>query len=186
MKRSKKKNGYFLVFLLLIFWFICVIRINLKYPDPKIQKHELNEVAELDGFEVSVSKMEFLDEGSTKELFADEIERYGDCRCILVYITVKNNRSEKARIELYPFVLESDAWKNSVIMSAFLKVNEEYVTEGRATLQPEIEAGGTYECILTYSIAKVSFTENQWKGLKNRNYNLVLSLYPVKKSIQLQ
>lgn len=186
MKVNKKKTGYVIVFLILSLWLFFVIRINLKYPVGKTQVYELNEKVEYDGFEICVTKMAFLDKEKTSELLADEIEQFGDCRCALIYVSVKNNQKEEREIELYPFTLESDAWKNSVIMSAYQEINEEYVTEGRVTLRPVIEAGGSYECVLTYCIAKVNFTEKQWKSVENRNYNLVLSLYPVKKSIKVQ
>lgn len=181
-----KKIKYSLIFLILLLWLISVIRINLKYPNAANTVYKVNESIEYNEFEINVSKMEFLDEARTKELFADEIERFGDCRCVLVYITVKNNGSEKRRIELYPFILESDAWKNSIMMSVYQEINEEYIKEGKVTLQPEIDAYGTYECILTYSIAKTNFTQEQWEGVENRKFDLVLTLYPVKRSVELQ
>ncbi len=172
--------------ILIIVWLYNVAQINKKYSDAVLEEYSLNEYVDYQGIKFKVTSIDFLDQERELELFSNEIYKYGGCKCLLVYLEIKNDSDVSKKIDLTSLMLESGIWKNSILMHSFKVINEEQYRGKRVTLCPEIEANSNYSCILTYNIVKENFSNKQWKAITERDFSLVLSNYPIKKTVKLQ
>ncbi len=185
-KKIKKGSICLLCLMLLIIWMGNIICINKKYPEAILDRHLLGETFEWNGFEICATDIQFLDENYVNTIFKDEIENFGGCKCVLVFLTITNNSTEMKEIQLYPLILQSGAWKNSILMMTFGDISQMYYPELPVTLHPKLEAGESIQCVLPYTMVKTIFTDKQWEKCENAEYELVFSLYPVKTFIKLQ
>ena len=116
MNSKKRIYIYLLIGLLSIVWLIFVISINKKYPAPSYRQHMLGETFEFNGFEICATDIRFMDDETVNRLFKDEITYGIDCKCVLYFLTITNNIPQPKEIELQYFVMQTSAWKNSILM----------------------------------------------------------------------
>lgn len=159
------------------------ITLNQKYPPPEIINYSESEPVIYDGqFEITVADNYFLDEQTVKTVFENEISLGQDVKCYLLELTIKNIGDTEKQILIYSFMLESDAWYNGVNMGAFMQLNSDTTD---ATLQPTLAPGEEYQAKLPFSMISEQFKPASWEEVQNRQYSLVMTLYPQKTSIQL-
>ncbi len=187
MKINKRKVCIcLLISSLFIVWLFFVISINQKYAAPSYRQHMLGEHFEFNGFEICATDIRFMDRNSVNRLFADVIPYWGDCKCVLYFLTITNNTSAPKEIELQYFVMQTSAWCNSILMHTYGEISQMYYPELPITLHPTLEPGETIQCVLPYTMPKVQFTEKQWAACESAGYELMVSLYPIKEYITLQ
>lgn len=78
-----------------------------------------------------------------------------DIKCLVLDFQVKNNGSQTEQIDIYNFILESQAWKNGINLAAFMALNQENT---KASLSPLLEPGGIDddEAPLSHAVRSVS------------------------------
>lgn len=170
---------------IIIVWSIGVIKINNTYSEVQEEKCGILQEMEYNGLTISIEKEEFMDKESINKIFEKSFGRNLEQQCMLLYMNITNKTDEKKTMELNSLVLQSGAYKNMVIMEVYEEVNDGYIIDDKITLHPEIQPGDTYRCILAYTIPRVQYTKKQWEKVKENKYYLVVSLYPVKKVIEL-
>ena len=111
---------------------------------------------------------------------------FNDAECIMVTVNIKNMSEEKQRVTLEGFTLTSQAWTTCTAPDKYMAVNEKWNSEQYQSGSIYIESGEERKLILPFLLVKNGFTQKQWEHVKERNYELVLSLYPVKKQIKLK
>lgn len=114
------------------------------------------------------------------------IEHYSALDNIMVTVNIKNMSEEKQRVTLEGFTLTSQAWTTCTAPDKYMAVNEKWNSEQYQSGSIYIESGEERKLILPFLLVKNGFTQKQWEHVKERNYELVLSLYPVKKQIKLK
>lgn len=159
-----------------------IISLNKKYPSPTIDKYTINQVINYNNFNIKATSYEFMDVESVKKTFNEEISYGQDVKCITVNLVIKNEGNQKNNIEIYNFVLESMAWKNGINLKAFTDLNSNI---NNPTLNPNLEPGESISLKIPFSMISEHFKGNQWNNVEKRSYSLILSLYPVKKMIDL-
>lgn len=120
------------------------------------------------------------------ETYASEKEIFKEAECIMVTVNIKNMSEEKQRVTLDRFALTSQAWTNCAMPDKYMAVNKKWNSEQYQSGPIYIESGEEQTLILPFLLVKKGFRQKQWEHVKERNYELVLSLYPVKKQIKLK
>lgn len=170
---------------LLLVWCLNVVKISECYAESEDAAYNISETMKYNDLNIRVEKIEFLESEKLNKIYENAFGKLLEQECMLVYINIENNTTEEKRIELGSFVLQSGAYKNMVIMEVYQEVNQGYITNGKITTNPIIEAESSFKCILTYTIPKVQYTNKQWEKVREDKYQLVVTLYPVKRYFEL-
>ncbi len=164
---------------------IGIVLINQKYPPPTIEEHQIGEAfsyAYTPALEITVTDSHFVEEEERQKMLQQERDDLNDPtldkQYFEVFLTVTNTGSETVQPELYTCVLQSGAWING---TASFSVYE----NGEETGSLELEPGQKKELKLMYDISSIQFTSSQWEDVKNREYRLMLNLYPIEQSVLL-
>lgn len=166
--------------LLLGVFLICFFMINAKYKNPTVVQKEIGEPMDYNNLQFIVTEAGLMPQEKVDELWAEELDRFSGCKGYYVTVTVSNIGTEEKNLSLGNFELVSDAWRNGVDMPRFLTINSDSM-KGKFHLKP----GDSFTCTLPFQIVKENFTNRQWKQIDHRNFQLVLSLYPVKRVFNL-
>lgn len=168
-----------LCFALFVFRFVSL---NNEYPAPVLKNYNTNQIIPYGQFVMKVNSYYFLDTEMVKSTFNEELNAGQNLKCVIVNINVKNVGKSEKNVELYPFVLESGAWKNGINLNAFKKINRD---NKNATLEPTLKPEESLSIKLPFTMIDKHFKLKQWKIVESRKYSLVLSLYPTKRIISL-
>ena len=165
---------------------VLVIGINLKYPKAQLEEKQIGEAMTADDFEITATDVSFMSQEDFSDIYAFEKEMFKEAECIMVTVNIKNMSEEKQRVTLEGFTLTSQAWTTCTAPDKYMAVNEKWNSEQYQSGSIYIESGEERKLILPFLLVKNGFTQKQWEHVKERNYELVLSLYPVKKQIKLK
>lgn len=179
-----KLKKWLLLGIVLIFAIVFVVRfvqVNTKYPAPSYRFVQLGEVEIPEsGLEYSVSRAYFASPEEITALY-DAIDpdqtmytRYipGEQEeLLMVELTIHNPTQEEQYFGV-PDSLESGAWRNGVDVPMYDYLNPK-----------AFEALGSGETItvkMPFTMSYNQFTPSRWKTVREREYQLMLSLYPEK------
>ncbi|MBE6728608.1 MAG: hypothetical protein E7568_00050 [Ruminococcaceae bacterium] len=165
---------------LLILIVFRVVIINQKYPDVIEQSYTTREKVPYKTFELTVLDYYLLDKETLNTLFNEEIRVLGEYQCMIVDLHIKNIDAKEQVLNVYTFILETGAAKNGINLNAFYALNGE-----KATLSPQISANETIVLKLPFHFTEKNFTKSKWIEFSQRDFSLVLNLYPKKLIINL-
>lgn len=181
----KKKKWIILAAVLLVagvFAFL-IIRINMKFPSTEEAVYPMNEPVLLsNGVSVRVNGARWLSEAEKFEYNVVETEEGGVFMTAAVSITATNEGTEKVRPELYSFELESCAYGQGLNLSAFHSINSE---AENVSASPTLGPGESVTGVFPYTIFEEQFPPEDWEHITEREFWLVINLYPQKQSIRL-
>ncbi|WP_430830405.1 hypothetical protein [Clostridium ihumii] len=161
------------------------IYINNKYPSPIVEEHKLNEAVEYNGVKITAKEFKILNDKELEKMnlpdntFSKEYDE-GKMKVLLVKLNVKNDSNEVKNIESYMFSISTLQWCTGPDMKVFNVINGDNSTMN-LNLKPGEEATNDYP----YVIVADSFNDKFWSNLENEKFKLVLNLYPINKSINL-
>lgn len=187
MKKSRTKTMIVAVSVIaFLVYLVLVIGINLKYPKAQLEEKQLGEAMTADDFEITATDVSFMSQEDFSDIYAFEKEIFKEAECIMVTVNIKNMSEEKQRVTLDRFALTSQAWTNCAMPDKYMAVNKKWNSEQYQSGPIYIESGEERTLILPFLLVKKGFRQKQWEHVKERNYELVLALYPVKKQIKLK
>jgi len=166
--------------LLLGAFLVCFFMINAKYRNSTVVEKGIGEPVDYNNLQFTVTDAGFMPHEKSDELWADELDTFPGCKGYYVTVTVNNTGTEEKKLSLGNFELVSDAWINGVDLEKFLTVNSDDIKQ-KFLLKP----GDSITCTLPFLIVKENFTNKQWEQIEHRNFELVLSIYPVKRIVNL-
>lgn len=176
----KKYIGIFTILLLSV-WGIRVHQVNESFVKPETVICSSLESMQYKDLDITISGMKLVSESALK-IENCETSCLGEIYA-LVYVDIANKSETNQKLDLTSFVLQSGAYKNMIVMDVFQNINEKQ--HSISTLNPNIESGQTGSVILVYLIPSYQFTERQWKMVRYRNYQMIISLYPIKRIIEI-
>ncbi len=185
MKKVKYRFNIILLIGILIFTTLFIIRfryINNKYPQPITEEYNLNEIVNCGGCEIVVQECQWLSDKEIRDLdigkdnLSDE-----ETKAILVKVKVKNTSNEEKNIEAYLFEAESLDWHNGLNLGIATAINGE-----NSSLNLNLAPNEEVTRILAYSMVSPQYNSDEWAHVKEREFKLVMSLYPVKKEVILK
>jgi len=156
--------------------------INNKYPNPIVQKYEMSESVMMDKLKVTVLDYQWLDEqeiiGNYPDL--DIIIPDNEIKSLFITLSFENTGVAELLVESYYYTLESFGWCNGANLELFHEINDD-----ESNMRFYLQAEEKCTLVLPYTIVSSHFSKNNWKDIRETQFDLTLSLYPIKKSIKL-
>lgn len=184
MRRNKYSviTGSVLLIIILIGCLIRYNNLNEQYQPPTYENYKQNQVVSYNSFAIKASEFEVMNEEDIQDLgpvYEDVTTIDGSSiKSIVTEVRIKNPSSQQMKLEVYPFVIESGGYSNGIDADLFHVLNKD-----EATMIPVLDAGEEITLQLPFTMIESQFTDKDWDNIENREFNLVLSLYPVKKTI---
>ena len=178
------KKVYIFLFIAIAFFGMCGWRIavlNQKYPPPKVERYRVGETAHYNGMDIDIQESYFLSEQDIDKYFSKFTSQGYQAKCLAVQARFSNNGTENVMLDLSQFRLVSGGWSNGINFN----VHQQYNNPEAVYLMLELAPGEEYTTILTYSMLDSHFEPGDWESVEDRQYTLVLSLYPIKRVIEL-
>ncbi len=182
MIRLKRWLIKIIVITLLAVYGICVIRVNSKYPQTKVEIVGLNQCIEYQGADVLITDGYVMNETDINRYFSWEKEHYGGCIGIVADVLIENNSFTEKKVDLTALIFESGGWKNAIHYMAFTKLNED---NEKMSFNPILQPGENIQLKLPTFVAPIHMRESQWDGFLERDIYLTFSLYPEKLMAEL-
>lgn len=165
--------------------------LNQQYPDPHIITHSLGEEIQGNVTSIAILKSELLDGDEIKTLdpnyecfTKDEkgnILSPQDERFLLVHMKLINYTDDERSMDIRHIVAESDTWANGIAQDIFIDLNSGKGKPTEIRLAPKQEM----EIIVPFYLCSVQFKPDDWQKIDNRQFDLVLTLYPEKNIVPL-
>lgn len=163
--------------ILLVVYGMCVIRINRKYPQTKVEIVGLDQCIQYQGVDVLITDNYVMNETDINQYFSWEKEHYGGCIGIVADVLIENNSSTEKKVDLTALIFESGGWKNAIHYMAFTKLNE---GNEKMSFNPILQPGENIQLKLPTFAAPIHMRESQWDAFLERDIYLTFSLYPEK------
>lgn len=160
-----------------------IIQVNTRFPQAVILSTKLGDDMELDGLKIKATSFEAVRFESLKsdESLYNVVLGYtsAEVDVLKACLTIKNESDKEAELPLYDVTFQSNDWANAVNFGLFKFYN------GDRSLTVKLQAGESTDVVLPVLLHKQQFSSNAWSKIDNRNFQLVFSLYPQKKIIEL-
>lgn len=168
--------------LFLVLFLIRYNYLNTKYPEVIIDSSSMNEPVNYFDFSLCAEKYAIINQNEIKEknIISEQLPSGFETKMVLVTLNIKNTSTQEKTIELYPFVLESNGWRSAFDFEAFNKLNSENVSTSL-----RLKPGKSQTVILPFTMYNSQFKKDYWAKLQNKEFDLIFSLYPIKKYIKL-
>lgn len=182
----KNKKRIIISALQIVFVVMCFryYAINTAFPNPVIKSCSIGQIANVNGYSVQVLSKKMYTKSELNPTLQDMIptnfpELQDDFRICVVEVKFQNLNEVEAPLEVFRFMLQSGAWANGIDHEIFDIFNP----EGKLNMVCKPNEEKTL--LLTYSVIKKNFHEQDWVNIDQRNFDLVLSVYPEKGLIHL-
>lgn len=164
-----------------------IYNINRKYPDPKIINYTQGEDIKGGDIVLNVTKSNFFTYNNIMQVCPNYKNQMlnrknyseNDINFLVAEIQMKNESNEVKKTSLTQVIAESGAWSNGFDMDLFIALNN--VDKVYISLEGHEER--TFK--VPYIMYKSQFKSSEWESVKDREYELVLSTYPVKNQVIL-
>ena len=185
IKINKKKIIFIIMFILIGIAIVSrYIYINNKYPSPIVEEHKLNEAVEYNGVKITAKEFKLIKDEELRKMDLKNVNMYEEdeekMNAGVVTLNIKNDSNEIKKIETYAFVLSTINWRNGLNLEMFQNFNDND-TKLYLELKPGEEVTNKY----VYTMITDQFTEKCWNNIDDEKFKLVLNLYPINKSINL-
>ncbi len=169
--------------------------LNEKYPDPQIVEYKTGEKIDGGAVKLRINRTEMLDGGQFKKVCPEYVEDVYDYdgnkitedqyRVILIYADVINETSELQSIGLGQFRTMTKTWSNGIESTIYNHLNDVKDKEKLGLDRVDVEAGKSKAIILPYVLYDFQFHNDEWENIKNDDFLLSMSYYPVKYVVDL-
>lgn len=167
--------------LLLSLYGIQYRRVNEKYPVPQNINVCLNETLQIKELEISPLKAELLDGQQIQQIVRNSITAekndtydYHDMKLYLMTVLCRNISAQKNSVDFTQWMVESGAWGNGINGEFFKIMNE------KISIIQKLDSNEEIIVRLPFTMVKSMFTKKEWKKLNERDFNIIVSLYPKK------
>lgn len=169
----------------LIVYIFMFISVNFKFPQSTKEIYKIGEEFEYQNIKVKINDAYFVED---KELqkdkeFLDLVNHYyenqsDNIKFVILDMEIQNPDDQENSISLIPFHLESNDFSLQADLPFVMYLNE-------CGMQLELKKNEIKKLKFPVPLSEKFFRKSEWHKVKNRDYYLVYSLYPVKKMIEI-
>ena len=158
------------------------IYMNSRYPSPKVETFQKDEVIHIGNYEISLTDCKWSDGEVIHQIcpgyklveidgeeYPVEQERVG-----LAEVLVRKTGEDNTILDLSEITFESGAWGNQFDLELFSALNPS--VEG---LILDLENEEEIKIVFPITMLDIQFSESAWKNVDERNFYIVLQYYPV-------
>lgn len=165
-----------------------VVQVNMRYPAAQELRANQSESIDFNGIAYQVTDFRFMTDeelatyqdnmlNPNRAASGGEAKEY---KCALVEVKAHNTTQEEREARLTYFCLQSGTWRNGIDLMTLMNYAE------KGSLYYQLAPGESVTQVLAFSFSSQQFKNDRlWQDVENRSYELVLSLYPVKRVIEL-
>ena len=178
--------GILLTVVLITVWGILVYRVNQKIPQVQTEVTEAHEWFQWkNDVRLRTEGVRFMEDAEIRSLYPleqNEMEPFPGIMLKLMWVTIsfKNDGNETADIDILDIGASTSGWSNIPDFDFYYKIGNPE-REHHFELAPKEEI--TME--LPYLFAEPNFRNGQWEKIEEKEYSLVVALYPVKRMIKI-
>lgn len=169
----------------LIIYLFMFVSVNSKFPQNTKEIYQMGQEFEYQNTKIKINNANFIKSEDLQEDkgFLDLINKYyenqsDDIKFIVLDMEIKNIADKDNSISLIPFHLESNDFSLQADLPFIMYLNE-------CGMQLNLKKDESKTLKFPVPLSKNFFKQSKWKNVKNRDYYLVHSLYPVKKMIKI-
>lgn len=192
MKRKRKRIvvmvGVFGLLIAAMGWRI--VTLNIKYPNPQVITYQQNEPIKGGEIEMVVTDSKIVSMQDIKELLPEIEDPIKDKdgnlleddqkKVLLVELEIQNLSDAKQKTTVTPFTAQSRAWSNGMDMNTYLGLNR------LQTTGIELGAKEKQIIIMPFVMYDFQFKKDEFSSIEQRDFQLVLSTYPIKNLVELR
>ena len=168
------------IIILLITVIICIFygykvwRVNTDYPTPEVivisrgNTHEIDEHVDM-----VVNEFKWIENDELKSKIGSQLNSSAKYFGIIVSVTYKNKSEEKKLIATYNCNIEYLGYSNGIEPNFYNQWNDE-------DMEIELNKNEEKTVWLTYVVGDFQFNKQDWKNIKQLDWYLTSSRYPVK------
>lgn len=203
-QRGRSIILYFCIGILLSLFCVRVYSLSRRFPPATVENYLCGESVSIDAkgkytdgktventFQITAfnfkvyTKSELIGEHQLKEddIPEDRFPQY-EKRVLMLKASIKNTSQTEQVLELYNVNMQCATlgWSSEVDLDWFKTMN---AANPKMSLQPSIKPGETLTMFLPYEIDNDNLTNHDFNKIDKEKFDLVLSLYPKKKLINL-
>lgn len=169
----------------LIAYIFMFVSVNSKFPQNTKEIYQIGQEFEYQNMKMKINDANFIEaEALQKDKgFLDLVNKYyenqsDNIKFVILDMVIKNTSDKDSSISLIPFHLESNDFSLQADLPFVMYLNE-------CGMQLDLKKDEIKSLKLPVPLSKNFFKESKWNNVKNRDYYLVYSLYPVKKMIKI-
>lgn len=192
MNRMSKTKKILALAVILMFvgflWRFSVL--NKEYPNPSVMVYQEGEQIQGGDIVITVTDSELVSMEQVLKMAPDIQNQVTDKtgeplkneqkKILLVTVKINNISDTQQTMSLVRFVAQSQAWANGMDFESYCKLND--VQEAAIIL----EAGEQREMVMPFYLYEIQFTGDRFYKMGDRDFQLVLSTYPVKNIVELK
>jgi hypothetical protein len=195
MKATLKKHRIlFLVLIavigLTVLFTVNYIRINRACPNPTLETYQLNQPVSVKNFSIAATKFQLMDaETAIKQYKIDDDEinkvlRMYPTRIALITITVKNNDKSEQTLSAALHACTTMSIQSFTFANGIAD-DLRFIFNSNDSYKPKLKSGEQTTFVLPFTMIESQFKKGNWANINSRKFDLVLTNYPVKKSIHV-
>lgn len=169
----------------LITYIFMFVSVNSKFPQNTKEIYQMGQEFEYQNTKIKINNAKFIEgEDLQKDKgLLDLVNKYyekqnDNIKLIVLDMEIKNIADKDNSISLIPFHLESNDFSLQADLPFVMYLNE-------CGMQLDLKKGESKILKFPVPLSKNFFRKSKWNNVKNRDYDLVYSLYPVKKMIKI-
>lgn len=188
MKKVKIIIVSVMMLLLAVGFVFRVVQVNSRYPAAEEVRVNRSESIDFNGITYQVTDFRFMTDEELETYQANVLNpirtvSHGETqayKCALVEVKALNTTQQEQSARFTYFCLQSGTWRNGIDLNTLMNYDKE------GGLYYQLPPGKSVTQILAFSFSTRQFKNDRlWQDVEKRNYELVLSLYPVKRVIEL-
>lgn len=174
-------------FIIVVLAMIVNIRIaylSRAFPNPLIEEKYMNEIMKIEDIDLSVKKVKIIDSKSDviPQDVIDYINEIGNsAKLILVFVYIDNASSNNQEMALYEYALQNEIWSDGIPRELLY-----YYNDSDIDLIFNVKAGEKKKIVIPFIMYDFQVKENQWKNLDSNKFQLVITKYPIKRTILMR
>lgn len=168
------------IFILVLGYGFGFYRINSQFKQVKRQTIPVGVEQEvIKGIQMKVNGLSYIDKEELYRTYGYKMDYEGDIRAFLVSATYSNESGYTRIIAAYNSNIERVGYSNGIDPVLYSICNP-------IEMDFELKNGEKKDVILTYIIMDFQFTDHKWKKMKEEDFFISTSRYPVKTIWQLK
>lgn len=182
----------FVLFGLVALFFINYYLLNQEYPKSIVEHYQKNSIVNFLEYDIQITDYTIMDVDEFFEnLGLDDnqnemkqlLNSYHDFQTYVLgaecEVTYRGEDIGAIKNILEYFYLQSEGFANGIELDLFKIANDQ------STYRNEIEPGETRHICIPFSMISEQFKKKSWETIRNRKFDFVIGIYPVKKVIHL-
>lgn len=190
MDKSRGKYKIWISCAMVLVLLVCIfvynfISINTKYPDRREEYYSIGDTFIYNDVSITVNDCTLFDsdefetqilKGKKSSIWGNDL---GPWKELLLIIRLENLRNEVCVFDCSSLLIQSGSWWNGLDSLTFMELN------GVESSLVQIQPRNSCDLYFPVNLLEMQFRTNDWLNLKDREFELIGSVYPVTQVVKM-